>query len=398
MTLTEESLRKFLALAIPEGLYLDYKESLSGASEKEMKREFLKDITAFANAAGGQLLMGVKEPAENLPIDSQLIGLENGESLAQVLERLASSSIDPRIPGLRIVPVLLVTGRACVVVHIPPSLSRPHMVNFARYRSFYVRHSESSFPMTTHEVREAVLTSSSAEARARLFIDRRLQEVRGLLGDRQAAFFLQAMPLIAPEAPWDVLSTSFEDVIRGDTRHKKYEPYAALRSNVAPRPTIDGLLGQGQRDQPTWETEVHRTGYLSLLYRNLRTKRVGEADCFVVNSGMCEIFRAFCHMLKEFLDVSATDVPYLLVCAYLNAEGTRIWSDSIWRKFSEPYKKREILWPEHLRPTGDDPMVIAESLCLEMFNAFGLKQVVGGGPICVDRLAAWLSYDRVVVR
>src|SRR3990172_9580263 len=98
MALTEESLRKFLALSIPEGLYLDYKESLSGTSEKETKREFLKDVTAFANAAGGHLFLGVKEPSDGLSVENQLVGLDNGDALAQDLERLASSSIDPRIP------------------------------------------------------------------------------------------------------------------------------------------------------------------------------------------------------------------------------------------------------------------------------------------------------------
>lgn len=376
LALTEETLRKFLSLGIPEGLYLDYKEGLSGTSEKDAKREFLKDITAFANAAGGHLFLGVKEPSEGVSVGSQLVGLDNGDAVAQDLERLASTSIDPRIPGLRFVRVPLPNGRSCVAIHISPSLSRPHMVNYTGHRSFYVRHSESSFPMTTHEVREAVLTSSSAEARARLFVERRLLEVRDVIGDRQAVFFLQAMPLISPESPWDVLSTPVESVVRGEARRNKYQHYADLASNVAPRPTIDGLLGQDQREQPTWETEVHRTGYISLLYRDIQVHRVGEVDRFVLHSSTCDIFRAFCHMLKELLDVSATDVPYLLACAYLNAEGTCVWTDSTRGKFSEPYKKKDILWPEHLRATGTDPMAIAESLCLEMFNAFGFRQIV----------------------
>ena len=102
LELTEASLRDFLGLKIPEGLYLDYKEALSGSSDKEAKREFLKDVTAMANAAGGHLLIGVKEPLEGLSIDSQLVGLDGGEVLAQDLERLASASVDPRIPGLSI--------------------------------------------------------------------------------------------------------------------------------------------------------------------------------------------------------------------------------------------------------------------------------------------------------
>src|SRR6266404_1575571 len=105
LALTEDTLRKFLSLGIPEGLYLDYKEGLSMTSDKDAKREFLKDVTAFANAAGGHLFLGVKEPSEGVSVESQLVGLDNGDTIAQDLERLASTSVDPRIPGLRIVRV-----------------------------------------------------------------------------------------------------------------------------------------------------------------------------------------------------------------------------------------------------------------------------------------------------
>jgi hypothetical protein len=191
-----------------------YKAALSGSSEKESKREFLKDITAFANAAGGQILLGVREPSEELSPDDQLVGMDDGEVLSKDLERLASASVDPRIPGLRIVCIPLASGKTCLVVHIPPSLGRPHMVNYAGHRSFYVRHSESSFPMTTHELREAVLASASAEGRARQKVETRLLEARELLGDHQAAFFIQAVPLISPESPWSVLDAAFETVLR----------------------------------------------------------------------------------------------------------------------------------------------------------------------------------------
>lgn len=50
--------------------------------------------------------------------------------------------------------------------------------------------------------------------------------------------------------------------------------------------------------------------------------------------------------------------------------------ESRYRRFSDPYKFKSILWPEHVRPTGTDPMGVAEALCVEMFNAFGLKQVI----------------------
>ena len=373
-SMTKETLREFVSLRLAEGLYLDYKEALSDLSEKESQREFLKDVTAFANSAGGDLLLGVKEPNDNISTDNQLAGLHDGESLAQDLERLASTSVDPRIPGLRIKYVSLGNTRSCIVVHIPPSLSRPHMVNHQGHRAFYIRHSESSVPMTTHEVREAVLTSASAEARARQRVERRLMEVQELVGRLKAAFLLQAVPLIAPETSWNVLDPSFERALRGDSRRNRY--LISLASDVAPRPTIDGLLGRDGRDSPTWETEVHRTGYVSAFYRKVQVERIGEVDQFVVHTGYCDFFRAFCELLKEVWVAANDDLPYLISCAYLNAVGTRLWTQSILQKYSDPYEKREIVWPEHLRSPGEDPITIAEALCTELFNAVGYKEVI----------------------
>ena len=377
LELTEASLRDFLGLKIPEGLYLDYKEALSGSSDKEAKREFLKDVTAMANAAGGHLLIGVKEPLEGLSIDSQLVGLDGGEVLAQDLERLASASVDPRIPGLRIVPIHLNNGKFCVAIHIPPSLSRPHMVNHTGHRSFYARHSESSFPMTTHEVREAVLTSASAEYRARQQIKTRLDEVREVLNSNpDAAFFIQAMPVIPPETAWNVLDTAYENILRGGARRNRYKHYCDLASDIAPRPTINGLSGKDRRDNPKWEAEVHRTGYVSVFYREIYKPDIKGVTRCVLHSGYCDLFRAFCHLLKELLDESGTDVPYLVSCAYLKAKGTCLMTEDGMEHYSEPYDKEEILWPEHVRETGTDPMTIAEDLSLELFNAFGFKEVI----------------------
>lgn len=97
----EQRLRELLDLKIPENFHLDYKVEHSGTN-KEKKREFLKDVTGFANANGGDLIIGCEEPEEGKLTDSILKGIACGDSIARDLERLATSSIDPRIPGLRI--------------------------------------------------------------------------------------------------------------------------------------------------------------------------------------------------------------------------------------------------------------------------------------------------------
>lgn len=366
LVMDETRLMEFVGLGIEEGLYLDYKEDLSG-DEKKRKREFLKDVTAFANAAGGHILLGVKQPSTGLTPDQQVIGVNNGRELAASLERLASTSIDPRVSGLLVVPVDLTTGKGCIVVHVPPSLGRPHMVTHDGHRSFYIRHTESSVSMSTHEIREAVLTSESANAKARQFVERQRLEARRLNGPVRPALFMQAMPLIAPAVRWAVLSEIFETVVRGDARQKLQHPYGLVTSST-PRPTIEGV--RGERDSK-WRTEIHSTGYISMTFWDIWRSDANVP--YVIDLDAQDVFRAFCHLLNEALSVSGTDVPYLVTCAYFNASSTCVVLSAQHSAQSAICDQGEIVWPEYVRATGEDASSIAEDMIEDLYHAFGLK-------------------------
>lgn len=58
---------------VSEGLTLDYKLTLPGTGADDRK-EFLRDITAFANSAGGDLVYGVRERGDGIP---EAVELEN---------------------------------------------------------------------------------------------------------------------------------------------------------------------------------------------------------------------------------------------------------------------------------------------------------------------------------
>jgi predicted HTH transcriptional regulator len=53
-------LERLKADSVREDRQLEYKEMLPGGSDEE-KREFLSDVTGLANAAGGDLIYGVRE-------------------------------------------------------------------------------------------------------------------------------------------------------------------------------------------------------------------------------------------------------------------------------------------------------------------------------------------------
>lgn len=384
--LDERGLLAFLQFKIKEGLHLDYKADLSG-NKKERYREFLKDVTAFANAQGGDILIGVKEPSDDLENAQQIVGIERGDSIAQDLERLARASIDAPIPGLIVRPLSLSNGLFVILAHVPPSLSRPHMVVHEGHRSFYIRHWESSFPMTTSQIKESVIATLSAEARVREYFKQREEQVLRyeITGP---TLFIQAMPLIALEDPWPVLDESIKDIIRGAARRRKYGGYVDLASDIMPTPIIDGIMGRESRTNNSWVTEVHRNGYASALFRCIQTTSEFEFPQYrqsesgatkvhapLLHSGHCQLFQAFCGLLGELWASTGVDLPYVVGCTYFKAKDTVFLIEvRPWRDLSESCTKDELRFPYHYRQIGEDPAEIAEMLCQELFNAFGAEK------------------------
>jgi predicted HTH transcriptional regulator len=75
--ITEDDLQYLEDNQIIEKRQLEYKKELTIKSGDE-KREFLADVSAFANSAGGYLIYGIEED-DGVPID--LLGIESASSL-----------------------------------------------------------------------------------------------------------------------------------------------------------------------------------------------------------------------------------------------------------------------------------------------------------------------------
>jgi predicted HTH transcriptional regulator len=93
----ENDLKELLTTQVPEGLRIEYKREPYGNSDAE-KREALKDISCFANASGGHLIIGIEEQ-NGLPIAIRGISTMNPDAVIQRLEQLIRSGIEPRIQG-----------------------------------------------------------------------------------------------------------------------------------------------------------------------------------------------------------------------------------------------------------------------------------------------------------
>ncbi len=123
---TESDLRGLLGAQVREGRTVDYK--LAVASQDKDKKEFLADVTSFANTNGGTLYVGIREET-GIPVEIVGLPSEEADSEIQRLENILMHGVDPRIPGLHIEPVAC--GASIVLaILIPKSWAGPHMVTF----------------------------------------------------------------------------------------------------------------------------------------------------------------------------------------------------------------------------------------------------------------------------
>jgi len=58
--ISQADLQNLIDNAVAEGRTIEYKQALPGGTDSE-KKEFLADVSSFANTAGGDLLFGISE-------------------------------------------------------------------------------------------------------------------------------------------------------------------------------------------------------------------------------------------------------------------------------------------------------------------------------------------------
>ena len=130
-----------------EGYFIDYKGESSNPDK--LKNELAKDISAFANSSGGYLIMGVDKDGIISGISPTIQNRPVDEWLNQVI----SSNIDPLVfyedPKVIQMPE---KDKVVVVIHVPESARKPHMVTSGN--NYYIRINDSCKTANHSQVRD----------------------------------------------------------------------------------------------------------------------------------------------------------------------------------------------------------------------------------------------------
>ncbi|HET6477973.1 MAG TPA: ATP-binding protein, partial [Dehalococcoidales bacterium] len=168
--ITKDDLQALIDNEVSERKAIEYKQALPGNSDKE-KKEFLADVSSFANASGGDLIYGITEDKKTGKPKS-LDGLD-AENIGQEITRLDNiirTGIQPRLPSVAISPPIpLENSKLALIVRIPKSWTSPHRVIYDGHDKFFSRSSNGKYSLDVGELRIAFNLSETITERIRNF-------------------------------------------------------------------------------------------------------------------------------------------------------------------------------------------------------------------------------------
>ena len=166
----EAFLKQMIADEVQETLTLDFKRGTmfkDGNLDNPNKVTLGAALSAFANAVGGVLVLGVdaRKNAEGVDCAGELMPVANLGKAQTTLTQAVGDLLQSRHSGIRVYPIPSIEypGSGYLAVEVPASDQRPHRSQAdAKY---YKRAGASNYIMEHYEVVDAIRSSAAPELR-----------------------------------------------------------------------------------------------------------------------------------------------------------------------------------------------------------------------------------------
>ena len=347
--ITFADIAALIANAVPEGRTIEYKAKLPGPNDAN-KREFLADVTSFANTDGGDLLFGIEAPNG---VAAALPGTALTDTLDATLLRLESllaSCVEPRLIGAKPKAFELTDGNVVIMWRIPASFAAPHRANHGDVRRFFHRNSRGKAEMDVHELRAAFTASEGFVPRLTAL---HLEAVRQVAdGD---------LPFKMAEGPRAVLSIIPLSVLRErreiDLNHENAVWPVAQNQGIRWVQALEGfyVFGISESEGAASYALTHRTGQVDVVWRVRRQDQNGEKLIWppIFENNINAALNSAATKLGAF----SIEGPFAIGLTLTGVEGDRLALDYFsrgapaWRsRFSLPMIVTVDLQPESILP------------------------------------------------
>jgi len=387
--LTESDLAELIQRNVPEIASLEYKATLE-IGDADLKKEFLADVSSFANATGGIILFGVAcDSRTRLP--SELVGLEvaNTDALALSIQNLIRDGLRPRIAPPDLKFIQLASGRFVMALGVKQSWSRPHRIEFRDFHRFYARNSNGKYLLDVGELRSLFLLSETFAIRTRQFREDRLAALLSaaptIVSGPRAKVVMHLIPFTAfvPGQRYDISPVA--------QNLAAMPPLGA--SGFSSRHTLEGFMTfhAGQDAQIYSYTHLYRSGILEAVDALTIPFGRGKGEEKFIPSGSIEsdLIEAFPRYISNLESIGVSP-PLVFMLSLVGVRGFQVYVSPqrhVRRVF--PIPEDVLAIPEQIIVDWKQaPEVLLRPSFDAIWNACGLSQSFN-----FDRTGKWTGQN-----
>lgn len=366
---------------IVEDVSIEYK-SQCWKSNDSGTHELLKDISSFANAMGGHIVLGVEEDKQSDGVPKNIVGISDADKEIQRIMNVCLASIHEKIIGLDAVAIPYGANKHVVVIRIPRSNRVPHMIIFKHLYQCWRRHLRQKNVMSIDEIRDACIKVENIRRDLEGFIEERkakvIEQSKGT-----PMLYVSATPLRVKDDIIDIFDAGLNKLLQNPP---KTRTSGGVNVDCCDsygggwRPTLYGIKGE----RIGWRSmEILRNGHIEFLASEMvhedKYKRGELIYQLLIDLWIVEYLVNFMMFLKKFYIYFSLFEPTVLCVALLNIKGIGLHECGVPQFI--PHSNAPSIWTEENLilppmqiPSVDDPHKTARVFADRIWNAFGFEK------------------------
>jgi hypothetical protein len=370
--ITEQDLQYLIDNSVIEWKTLDYKATLPGNSDQD-KKEFLADVSSFANSVGGDIVFGIVcDNSTGLPKSLDGLSTTNFDHEILRLESSIRDGIEPRISAIAPKLVVLSSRKSALIIRILKSWNSPHRVTYKGHDKFYGRSTNGKYSLDVVELRNAFSLSSTLSEHIKNF---RIDRINRILADDTPAplsnnskIVLHIVPLISfnPAQVYDI------SVV--DQHPDKLPPiYSSGWDN---RYNLDGVLTYSDERQGKYSayTQLFKSGIIEAIeaeiLKPLDNQRL-TIPSVLFERELMKSLSAYLKLLKEI----AIELPAYVFLSILGVRGYSMATSPLRRVKSCTIDRDHLFVPEAIIQNYDTEVKDILHQCFDsIWNACGFSR------------------------
>lgn len=362
--ISEDDLAALITSGVTEGRTIDYKRDLPGNADAD-KKEFLADVSSFANTVGGDLVFGIDED-QGVPTSITGIQASDLDVVIQRMENILRSGISPRI-RYEMKVIVTQSDQKVLVIRTEHSWSGPHRVVFQNHDKFYGRNASGKYPLDVNELRAAFTLSNTVVERIRSFRTDRIIDI---------ADGRTPMPFVV--SPTVVLHCIPLDSFAGQTQYDIlpfYENSTWLlpmgTTSVGRRLNLEGLISYGAHQPCHTYTQLYRNGVIEAVNGNVLVNDY-KGKLVIPSISFERYVYQYLPRCFQALQRLGAGGPVAVALTLLKARGLTMGVDMRGFELGEPIDKDTIVLPESVvEDLSTPPGKILKPLFDLVWNACG---------------------------